>query len=43
MEYRIMLSIREKDLPVSQTLKSLHQSGHKSKKIRDFSIQEGER
>ena len=42
MEYRIMLSIREKDLPISQTLKSLHQSRHKRKKIRDFSIQ-GER
>ena len=43
MENRIMLSIREKDLPISQSLKPLHQSRHKRKKIRDFSIQEGER
>ena len=31
-----MLSIREKDLPISQMLKLPHQSRHKRKKIRDF-------
>lgn len=43
MKQRLALSIREREAPASQTLKPLHLSDHKRKKIRDFSIQEGER
>lgn len=43
MIQRPALSVKEKELPVPQSLKLLHLSSQERKKIRDFLIQEGGR